>query len=384
MTGPIRQPQRTKSNSPACYRKWPTHVLMRRIALRADRAALDEFHNYRRVFRFKNGPPLLLVEYVNTVFNEEPPFRFFGLPTSVLDQAYNLTIDKFSVLPIDQVPAHDGLGETDNPVKRNGPDCRHYFKAISRAIALWQNRHPQADALTLEAATAQIVQCRVACHCWWSCLEASRALRSAWSRFTWNLPTGTIAVWMPRRLSGPQRGAWLESHVPTPEPERPDENRRVQAIIDGYFGASEVIPFDESAHTASSNRATRSVLDILVEHEVAVQGLAHFVAREKSLRIAEQRPSISRLGSTQLTKLILRVFEDLEAECLKDHVIAEAFGLSRPTYSRFAGSEGTQNNDGRLADLWLNVALVVASVPAFREVAEELGVWNRVQKVLNR
>lgn len=356
----------------------PTHVLIRRIACHGDRAALDEFHNHRRIFQYKHGPPLLLVDFVAMVFATERRVRAFGLPSEVLDRAYDLTVDKFFQVPAEPVP-EDGTAEDNgsNPLKRAGPDCRHYFRIMARNIDAWQHKHPQLDPLALEAATARIAQRRVAFHCWWSCLEACRGARRAWSRFTWRRPDGNVLVWMPRWLPAAHRRAWLERHLPAADPRRANEKQRIQEIIDSHLGLGEAVPFDDTMHSSPSGRIG-SVLDLLVQAEVAQRGLAGFVAREKSDRIAEQRPAIRRLGPARLRAMIRRVFENLETDGGEDHAIAAAFGLSRATFSRFAGRRWKSGDPRPIPDLWFNVAAVAGRFAMFRELAAAAGVLNEV------
>jgi hypothetical protein len=376
------QTNTTLCAGPEDLRLLPTHVLIRRIACQGDRTALDEFHNHRRVFQYKDGPPLLLVDFVATVFATERRVRAFGLPSEVLDRAYDLTVDKFFQLPAGPVPeASPAEGDGAASLKRAGTDCRHYFRIMVQSIDSWQRKHPRPDPLALEAATARIVQQRVAFHCWWSCLEACRGIRRAWSRFCWRRPDGRILVWMPRWLPASRRRAWLEQHLPEVDPRRPDERRRIQEAIDSFFGLGETVPFDDTLHPSTVSRIG-SVLDLLVQAEVARQGLAGFVAREKSARIAEQRPAIRRLGRARLQALIRRVFENLEADG-EDHAIAEVFGLSRATFSRFAGRRWKTGDHRPIPDLWFNVAAVAGRFALFRELARAAGVLNEIAAIMH-
>ena len=62
--------------------------------------------------------------------------------------------------------------------------------------------------------------------------------------------------------------------------------------------------------------------------------------------------------------------------------LADAFGISRATFTRFAGSRWKMDADGRVPDLWANTAQTLAAHAPFMEAAEEAGVWNNVELIL--
>lgn len=368
---------------PPDYRSMPTSDLIHRIAHCGNRDALNEFHEHRKVFRVKDGPPLALVEFVQEVLRTERRIRFFQLSTSALDRAYDLTVDKFFMLPAHHAAdASLESGQVARSMVRSGTNCRHYFMAIDKTIRAWHKHHPDADPLAVEAATIRIVQRRVAYHCCWSCLEAKRNLHPAWSRFRWQLPNGSITVGMPRWMPGRQRRVWLETNVVSPDPLRDGERQRIQAIIDATFRTPELVSFDEITHTSSHDGTTRPVIDLLIEYELAKEGLVDFVVREKAMRINEQRDSIRSLGKRRLTKLIIRIFDELSTGHFEDRQIAMDFGLTRPTYSRFAGSRWEPEDDRDVPDLWLNVARTVRCCPTFRELANSTGMRKRIELVV--
>lgn len=365
------------------YRALPTDVLIHCIVHHADRAAIHEFANHRRLFRHKDGPPLLLVEFVSAVLLTERPARALDLPTWVCEQAYELTIDKFFRLPTGTGRNGNGTStHPDSPLKREGPDCRYYFKVMDNEINRWRKEQDRPDPLSLELAVARIAQGCVARHCWWSFREACRELRRRWSRYQWDHPNGSIVVWLPRRLSPSRRGEWLEAHFKDVDPSRPGEQRRIQTKIDAYFGPSEVVPFDEALHSGAGPRNADSVLDLIIQAEVAEQGLVHFVALEKSMRLPELRPSIRRLGSMRVVALVHRVFENMDPDDLTARAIAKEFGLSPATYSRFAGFRRGLLDDRPPSDLALNVARIVVRFPAFRELAASLRILDRIEAIV--
>ena len=94
--------------------------LLRLIADSDDRLALKEFHDCRPVFRRNGGGPLLLVQFVESLCETPQAMSMLDRDRLLLERAYDLTIDKFMNLPLDNGAA--------SGARRNGPDCRRYFR----------------------------------------------------------------------------------------------------------------------------------------------------------------------------------------------------------------------------------------------------------------
>jgi hypothetical protein len=110
--------------------------------------------------------------------------------------------------------------------------------------------------------------------------------------------------------------------------------------------------------------------------------LAETVAGEKVNNLEGQRKAIRALGGPNLRILILRVFEDLSRECYRDSALADAFSLSKATFSRFAGSRWQTNSKSVVPDLWANTAKVLAHHSDFVEMAREAGVWPQIEVIV--
>ncbi len=338
------------------------------------RQALEEFHGYRPVFRLRGGPSLLLVELVDALREEYATRRIAGHDPSVPDRAYDLTIDKFSNL--------SGTPRHGSPVKQNGPDCRLYFGAALHHAEVWRRSHPSADALQEETAIARHLQRLVIRHFHLSCLDAKRSGDRTRTRYAWSVGGGVIYVWLPSRLPGNQRRAWLDANVDDPDPARPGEAKRVQAIVDMLLGRVSILSLGHNAHKLPADRAEDVPLRWLLEGEVTTRGLAETVAGEKVNNLEGQRKAIRALGGPNLRGLILRAFEDLSRECYRDSALANAFGLSKATFSRFAGSRWQTNSKSVVPDLWINTARVLAHHSDFVEMAREAGVWPKIEVIV--
>ena len=92
-----RPARRRRSARP--YRRLSLLELIRRIVERRDRRALREFHDFRTVFRHSDTGSLRLAEYLQQLREDAQEHAWAHDDPSVLDAAYDLTLDKFSHLP---------------------------------------------------------------------------------------------------------------------------------------------------------------------------------------------------------------------------------------------------------------------------------------------
>jgi hypothetical protein len=108
------------------------------------------------------------------------------------------------------------------------------------------------------------------------------------------------------------------------------------------------------------------------------------IAQEKVHNIDQMRPAIRALGKESLHAIIMRIFDDIYGDKFEDNRIASEFGLSKATFSRFAGSRWFEKIDDekiQIPDLWQNMAKLMATDPDFMELALSAGIMPRLKKV---
>jgi len=345
-----------------------------RIVESADRSALSEFHDRRPIFMLRGSGPMLLVQFVEKLCRSAWAQKLAGRNDAVLELTCDLTVDKFS-----HIPDKDQITEKR---QQDGPDCRNYFRTFLRQIARWSEDHPEGLPLLRELTAARIFQYHVIRNFRYSCMEAKRSVNPTRSRYGWRLNGKVLYFWMPVTLSGSHRRGWLEDNVENPEPCRPGERYRIQSIIDSQFGIARHVSINEASDRFSGESTTQTPLELLIEREISTTGLAiaKVIADEKAENIHKQRPAIGALGCSTLRQLILNIFEDLSVGCYAEGRLASAFGISKATFSRFAGSRW--QNVEHIPDLWANTAGTLASHEIFRETARQAGVWEQVEEVL--
>jgi len=355
------------------YRSSPLVSVLEHVA-EGDPAARDEFHNQRTVFRDRKGNLVLFVPFIESLCESEMERNDgrHGLTDEVIEIARDLTIDKFSRLPDSAAAGED-----------NGIDCRYYFRAIlERYYATRQCCRPSGQIRDDDLAS-RLLQGHVRWHFGLSLKEAKRRCNPLVSRYAWPLDGKSLYVWLPKRVSGHDRRKLLERIVDHPDPNRPGEKARVQSLIDRALN-SKFVTFDTYEKEARAETTGASSLSWAVLYEITTDGLAETVAGEKVQRIEEQRPAIRALGAEKLKSLILEIFERVGTTGYRDQEIAARHCISKPTFSRFAGSRWNveEAGNGAIPDLWRNTALVISRVPGLSEAARAAGVWSKVKAIV--
>jgi hypothetical protein len=233
--------------------------------------------------------------------------------------------------------------------------------------------------LELEAETALAVRGLVRRHFLLSVKEAERKANPLWSRYFWNVGGWKICVWLPVSIKGRERREWLIRNIGTPDPTKPGERERIQVLINRKVGDFRVVPFNENVQ--------QKVLDWYAnksdQKEDSLKTLGEVVAQEKADNLAHQRRAIRALGETRLKQMVLYIFGELTDGNYHDIAVAKRFGLSKATFSRFAGSRWHVSKPN-IPDLWFNTAQVLALYPDFKEAAVKAGVWKQVQRTLSK
>lgn len=362
------------------YRTFSLMELALKISA-GDREALAEFHS-RRVFTYGEEPPTTLVDYVWQLHRHAVEVGEWQERRDIYqlaDLTRDLLMDRFSNLPSSH-GATDGGGQEEE-VEQEGADCRLYFKAFASHRADLLATEPPSNPIEEDALSAVTLQRFVNRQYHLCRKEAERRINLFWSRYRWLVKGGSLTVWLPRVLSGNERAAWLEAKIPDADPTASGERDRVQEVIESLLLKEQMIPLG-----AVENLGTpASELYWAEDGHPLAQTLGQTVAAEKVNKLEEQRPAVQVLGADRLKQLIVRAFEALDCGDASDSALAKEFGLSKATFSRFAGSQwhrGELTGEKGVPDLWRNTAHVMARHPYFKDVAREVGVWPQIQEII--
>ena len=351
----------------------PLVLLLEQIVFFNDEQALRELHDRRTPCRW-NGEHVSLFEYIQALSRTAMVWRRVGGNQEALEDALALTVEKLTNVP-----------ESDpdrSPLKSHGPDRRVLYREVLRDVVEVRAEHPDLDPFELEDVVASMLQKAAARALRFSCLEAKRSRNPLRTRYAWWLGEKALNLWMPVSMSGVGRRAWLEANVDDPDPYRPQERERVQAIVDARLGVPRHVELDHAA-AGSRPRSAGGPVQTLIQREIGVRGMAAVVAEEKADNIDRLRPSIQMMGPGPLEAIIHRVFRELGEGSFEAKTVAESFGLSEPTLSRFVGVKRSRPQGFRLPDLWRNVAaLLRAGCPVFVQAVEQAGLRPQMEAFL--
>ena len=354
-------------------------ALIKKIVEESDLLALEEFHKNRTVFRFRYGEKrqLLFVEFLRLLCERVEKDKSLGRHAfEIAAKAYDLTLDKFSNLPGQPSSILKNNHEIDRTEKNSGSDCRYYYRAfLARINKLFEN-NPPTSQIEAEERAAICLQGLVRNHFYNDRLEAKRRLSTFWSIYPWKLEGGTIRVLLPLFISGRKREKWLKKNIKDPDPNREGEKQRVQKIINAKL-------VDEASKRlieATANLQNNVAPPWSKKDEAFGISLGQVVADEKADNIDHLRRSIRNLGKKKVKRLVMRIFEDVNSEQYEDGKIAKEFGLSKATFSRFAGSRWTKT-ESPIPDLWFNTAKVLSRHSIFKKVAMQTGYLKMVENI---
>jgi hypothetical protein len=364
------------------YKRLSLVELITRIVDTSDHLALEEFHNNRTVFSFKGGKSLRFIEYLDRLrVRAIKSRRQLRNSFEIAEKAFDITLDKFNNLPGDTKFCTSKRERSDRLMKQKGPNCRFYFKAFLNHLNTSITATPPAGELEQEARASKCIQGLVRRHFYLSLLEAERRINPFWSRYYWNVNGRKICLWLPVGLKGQNRKRWLEKNISEPDPIRPGERQRIQAIINRKMLRERIVSFDDTIDFKS--KKNNDQLQLPDWENNAGKSLAKVVAEEKAANIQQQRRSIRKLGKTKLKKMILQIFGDIICDDYRDSEIAKDFGLTKATFSRFAGSRWNQTGFS-IPDLWRNTAQVLIDHPIFKQVIKDTGFWDIVTATVEK
>ncbi|MEA1980783.1 MAG: hypothetical protein U9N54_07405, partial [candidate division Zixibacteria bacterium] len=293
-----------------------------------------------------------------------------------LDETYDLTILKFTNLP-------KSIVNTIEKKKRKQIDCRNYYKPILKMMKIWKHDNPVASELEEEQKVGNILQGLVVKHFYLSRKECLRKKRPFSVRYNWEFGGKTIILWYPMEMGPTLFKEWLESKISKSDYDDSELQPRLQTEIDHEFFVGRRVDLDNKVikngpRTDPASHFESSTFNL---------NLVDIVTSEKVNNIENLRPSIRSLGNKLLAQLINRIFDDIANGVFEDKKISADFGISKSTFSRFAGSlwqeRLEQGKDIVIPDLWQNTAKVIATDSEFIEAANDAGVMENIKNVLS-
>ena len=362
---------KTRENIPAVndYSRLSLIKLTSIIAQPGDKKALAELHQNRALFRFKDSRPLVMVDFLVKLKNQPQARKWCNSNQIILEKAFDLTLSKFLNFPNKNL---DSFNETET----NGPDCRYYYKAFNSRVLSEIKSKNLPDELEIEFMAAKLLQNLVFRHFYLSCLECRRAEQKLTRRICYQHNGQNLYLWIPSVMTSKMFKRWLNLNITNG-----CSQQDIQELIDNSLFSGKIFSLQSLDGSENQNDIAAS-FPVLIKEQITTDGLAQTVADEKGDNIDCQRPAIKSLGEATLKKLVLRIFTSL-AESTNDYQnILTDFGLSKATFSRFAGTRWTNNNScqkqASIPDLWKNTAQILIHHPDFTEAVKNTEVWKNV------
>lgn len=352
-----------------------------------NRHALNELIENRPVFRFGEEQALLLPEYLHRLWQEWNE-KGSSYATEVFDKASDITMDKFSRLSPETPAPKESKCQSSKDGKKKGKkkgiNCREYYGAFLEHLAKMQDNKIPDGQVRGEYFAAGCLQRLVSRHFYLSYLEAKRTANPFISRFEWKFSgRRSITILMPKFLHRSERSRWLEKHVDDPNPARPGEKERVQAIINERLVMPRFVPLN-NLNRVQEHSQQNAVWPEFEEEQMP--GFAEFLAKEKGLSVDFQKQrAIRDLGSKKLERLVLAILENMLSRTKTGEQLAKDFGISKTALSRFAGrnwNKATADSASPIPALWRNAAELLGSDPVFVKAAGCADLLGQVKRIM--
>ena len=364
--------------------KKSTVELARHIVENSDKQALNVLLKSRKLFRLKDEPPLLLPEFLFKLRERSLSSGEYDFAeVELADCMYDLTLSKYTNFPNQPKENPDPDSYT---VRGEGVDCRNYYRAFLTKMQKKINRGKFTSSAQEEAFAGKVLQRLVYENFWRSEKDCKRNTPFS-IRYNWEAKGKKFYLWYPSYMFAKNFRMWLEKNVNDVDPSNPNEQRRIQSLIDRRFKRGYSISLDEP----KSGNKTFGLDDkshSYDSHEgpLFVKDLANTVAKEKSRNLKRLRPAIRKLGKKAVESLILQVFSDLSRGEYSATKFVDKYGISKSTFSRFAGSEWVDklgaDEDVTIPDLWHNTANILAENPDFLTSVITMGFGGELKEVL--
>ncbi|MCG2721922.1 MAG: hypothetical protein L6290_07905 [Thermodesulfovibrionales bacterium] len=368
-------------------KKESTVALVRRIVEDSDKLSLKVFLETRKLFCTRSKKPLLLDEFLLVLHEKMAKNDFkYQIPnvttTEVADCVYDKTKNKYM-----NMPQRDSLAgcADDRPSSKKEVDCRKCYSAF---LIKMQRKIDEGEIKTQEDEEVQsgiLLRNLVAKNFFsYSFMDCRRDLSHS-IRYEWKVGGGTLSLWHPPHVKAAEFREWLKTRITDVDLKRPNENQRIQSLIDEHFGSIFFVSIDQDPGVVFPGSYEIDPLEAK-QKQMFPHSLAEAVAGEKVANIHELRPAIRAMGKEALKRLILDIFSDLaEQGDYELNQLAREYEISKSTLSRFAGTKWKEDKDSNVKyvpDLWQNTAEILGKDPVFMETAFALGFADRIKEVL--
>jgi len=337
----------------------------------------------RRLFYLLHEPPLLFPEFLMKLRDRTASLGAYNTHGCGLAEcAYDLTLAKYSNFP---EPIKKSSKLHKRSLKGMRIDCRKYYRAFLQTFRRERKRLRIRSHSQEEFLAGIILQRLVLQNFFWSRKECERGTPLS-IRYAWEVDGRKIYLYYPSHMTAKEFKAWLKENVKDANPRAPGEKKRIQSLIDEQLGRDHHVSLDGTGIVRTLKAKEEPCTTDTQEGYMFGRNLAEAVAQEKVENIKKLRPGIRELGQDSVRKLVMQIFSALEHGDYELTKMAEQYGISKATLSRFAGSSWFEKMDGvqtvTVPDLWKNTAGVLAENPIFLDTVLTSGFGDKLKEVL--
>lgn len=365
--------------------KESTVNLVRRIVEDSNRLALRVLLDTRRLFSFKDGPPLLLPEFLLILRDRiaSPEEDYDIEDAKFADCTYDLTLAKYANLP---EPSNKKSNTENYSFIGAKANCKNYYRAFLRIMQQRMDQEKIRSQSQEESYAGIELQKMVYRNFWWSKHECKRKTPFS-KRYTWKINGLGFTLWRPSYMTAKEFREWLKENVSDIDLDAPDAQKQIQSLIDANLKRGYHVSMDVPGIAGSLGMAEQVTSIEFKEGIDFVFNLAKAVAQEKIENIHELRPAIKKLGEKNIQELILQVFKNLAKGGYQASETTKQYGISKATLSRFAGNKWFEKKGDVetvvIPDLWRNTARVLAGNPVFMETVITSGFVGNLESILS-
>jgi hypothetical protein len=376
--------KKEKSENWKKYLKESTVFLLQRIVCDSDRLALDVLLETRKLYHTREKSGLSIIQYMIGLRDKlMPPQECNNNFLEIADCAYDLTLAKYSNLPNSSPKAPKA-----NTYRQKGDsvDCRLYYFAVLNQIQERIFNVKPKGPLEEEKITGSVFQGLVTKNFFRSRLECARSSKFT-IRYVWNACGKKFSLKYPSHMTAKQFREWLSQNTQHINLMKPDAQIELQSLINEKLKAGYHIEIDNLNDFDVSEQRNEPLSNDVKDSNKFTKDLSNSVTRRKVRNLNKQRPAIRKLGKKKLENLIKEIFEQLDEDEFTPGRMAKKYGISKSTFSRFAGSKWNEIDQNievaSIPDLWQNTAKVLAGNPILMETVIAAGFTEVLKNIFS-
>lgn len=347
------------------YASLSTYELIKRIVQYCDVDERNYLLDFRRIIQHEKTW-MLIPEYILYLCKYEIPFNLdrskYEDREEFEDRVYELTNARFI-----EFPKENSRGE----------GCLNQYNHILNVVR--ESDYPE-DSIKIEQLISAELKKTIRRQFYLCIKEGHRQINPFQKRYEWRRDgKKIIMLYRPTTVDVGSVTRWLDESFPVIDDTDPEFKEKVQDALDQRFGSGFFIRLDEE-YDDGDQKFEIPVAPKEYDASPDYQEIISWVVKRKDLEFDELRSGIQNLGRERVKELVFEIMDSNSKGKYEQNKIAEAFGVSKSTMSRFAGTKWDTEQE-TVPDLWRNAIRVILAKPEFIELAAENGLENIIKEL---